>query len=467
MKQLLRRAWLLPLALCSLMTNAQTARTLKIYNSADSASVLDVFLPENPSGRAVVDCPGGGYTHLATQHEGYDWASFFNNRGIAYAVLTYRMPKGDRNIPLSDAYHAITTVRDSAAVWHVNPYDVGIMGFSAGGHLASSVSTHAPFEARPNFSILFYPVISMDEQLTHRGSCEGFLGDSIHSPNLMKTWSNDQAVRRHLTPPAILLMSEDDNVVPPLTNGLKYYETMRRMGIPCTLHIYPSGGHGWGYRDSFAYHEDVLQALSSWLDHLQAPKQDAIRVACIGNSITDGHGIDMSSLNAYPGQLQQLLGDGYQVRNYGRSARTLLNKGDFPFMNEEAWQHALAFDPDIVVIKLGTNDSKPENWQYGKEFQQDLQQMVDALKACPSQPKIYLATPITAFKSTWGISDSVIVNEIIPIIRKVAKKNKLEVIDLHARFEDNDGKQMMADGIHPTQQGDAQIARLVMEAIKE
>jgi acetyl esterase/lipase/lysophospholipase L1-like esterase len=448
------------------LASAQTARKLKLYNSADSASVLEVFLPEQPSGRAVVDCPGGGYSHLAMQHEGYDWAEFFNSRGIAYAVLTYRMPKGDRNIPLTDAYRAIATVRDSAAVWHVNPYDVGIMGFSAGGHLASSVSTHAPFASRPNFSILFYPVISMNEKETHKGSCEGFLGDSLHSEALVKNWSNYNAVRRHLTPPAILLMSADDNVVPPLTNGLKYYESMRRMGVPCAVHIYPVGGHGWGYRDSFAYHNEVLQELSAWLEHLPAPKQDAIRVACIGNSITDGHGIDMSSLNAYPGQLQQLLGEGYQVRNYGRSARTMLNKGDFPYMNEEAWQHALAFNPQVVVIKLGTNDSKPENWQYGKEYQQDLQQMVDALKALPAKPKIYLATPITAYKPSWNISDSVIVNEIIPIIRKVAKKNKLEVIDLHESFKDEDGKQMQGDGIHPTQAGDGQIARLVFEAIR-
>jgi acetyl esterase/lipase/lysophospholipase L1-like esterase len=466
MKKRFSWALILPFLVCGLM-QAQTARKLKLFNSADSASVLEVFLPEQPSGRAVVDCPGGGYSHLAMDHEGYDWAEFFNSRGIAYCVLTYRMPKGDRNIPLSDAYHAITTVRDSAAVWHVNPYDVGIMGFSAGGHLASSVSTHAPFEARPNFSILFYPVISMNEKETHKGSCVGFLGDSIHSEALVKNWSNYNAVRRHLTPPAILLMSADDNVVPPATNGLKYYEAMRRMGVPCAVHIYPNGGHGWGYRSSFTYHEQVLQELSAWLETLPAPKADAIRVACIGNSITDGHGIDMSSINAYPGQLQRLLGDGYQVRNYGRSARTLLNKGDFPYMNEEAWQHALAFDPNIVVIKLGTNDSKPENWQYGKEFQQDLQQMVDALKALPAQPKIYLATPITAYKPSWNISDSVIVNEISPIIRKVAKKNKLQVIDLHASFADEDGKQMQADGIHPTQLGDGQIARLVFEAIKQ
>jgi acetyl esterase/lipase/lysophospholipase L1-like esterase len=449
------------------LAQAQTARKLKLYNSADSASVMEVFLPEHPTGRAVVDCPGGGYFTLAMQHEGYDWVNFFNSRGIAYAVLTYRMPKGDRQIPLSDAYHAIATVRDSAAVWHVNPYDVGIMGFSAGGHLASSVSTHAPFASRPNFSILFYPVISMNPEESHRGSCEGFLGEGLQDEELVKDWSNFNAVCRHLTPPAILLMSADDDVVPPLTNGLKYYEAMRQMGIPCAVHIYPVGGHGWGYNDSFQYHDEVLQELSAWLDHLQAPKEEAIRVACIGNSITDGHGIDMSSLNAYPGQLQQLLGEGYQVRNFGRGARTLLNKGDFPYMQEEAWRQVLAFNPQIVVIKLGTNDSKPQNWQYGKEFQQDLQQMVDALKALPAQPKIFLATPITAYKPSWEITERVIADEIIPVIRKVAKKNKLEVIDLHELFKDEDGRQVMEDGIHPTQAGDGQIARYVKEAIQK
>jgi lysophospholipase L1-like esterase len=134
-------------------------------------------------------------------------------------------------------------------------------------------------------------------------------------------------------------------------------------------------------------------------------------------------------------------------------------------MNEEAWQHALAFNPNIVVVKLGTNDSKPENWQYSKEFEQDLQQMVNALKSLPSHPAIYLATPIPAFKSTWNISDSVITNEIIPIIRKVAKKNKLNVIDLHEQFKDDDGNQMLDDGIHPNATGAAQMARIVATAL--
>lgn len=197
-----------------------TARKFVLKNSADGKSELTCYLPQNPTGRAVVDCPGGGYSHLAMDHEGHQWAEFFNKQGIAFFVLKYRMPNGNRNIPLGDAYQAIRTVRDSASVWHINPQDVGIMGFSAGGHLASSVSTHAEYAARPDFSILFYPVISMDERITHKGSCVNFLGDERKSnPKSVEEWSNDKAVHGHLTPRAILLMSNDDNVVPPVTNG--------------------------------------------------------------------------------------------------------------------------------------------------------------------------------------------------------------------------------------------------------
>ena len=222
MKKLIYLVFLVPLFYAS-SADAQTARKIKLVNSPDGESKLEVFFPENPTGRAIVGCPGGGYSHLAMEHEGYNWADYFNSQGITYCVLTYRMPKGDRNIPLSDAYNAIRTVRDSAAQWHVNPYDVGIMGFSAGGHLASSVSTHAPFDARPNFSILFYPVISMNEKETHKGSCVGFLGDARSDAKLVKEWSNYNAVRRHLTPPAIILLSADDRAVPALTNGFKYF----------------------------------------------------------------------------------------------------------------------------------------------------------------------------------------------------------------------------------------------------
>ena len=145
---------------CSVMAQS-TDKKLVLKNTTDTLSELTVYLPnaKAATGRAVVCCPGGGYTHLAMEHEGHNWAEYFNAQGIDLVVLKYRMPNGDRNIPLSDAYSAIRMVRDNAKDWHVNPNDVGIMGSSAGGHLASAVSTHADEAVRPNFTILFYPVI--------------------------------------------------------------------------------------------------------------------------------------------------------------------------------------------------------------------------------------------------------------------------------------------------------------------
>ena len=461
----MKRLSALCLAFVALSLQAQTLRKFQVNITADGKANMVAYLPENPSGRAVVDCPGGGYTHLATQHEGHDWATYFNQQGIAFFVLTYRMPGGDRSIPMSDAQNAIRMVRDSAAAWHINPEDVGIMGFSAGGHLASTVSTHSEYDCRPNFSILFYPVISMNERESHKGSCQNFLGkDGQKDERLVKDFSNQNAVVRHLTPPAIILTANDDGTVPPVTNAIAYYSAMRRNGNDCALYVYPTGGHGFGFRSSWTYHDQMLNDLTTWLNQHKAPKRDAVRVACIGNSITDGHGIDMSGSRGYPAQLQRLLGENYVVKNYGRSARTMLEKGDNPYMKERAWRDALAFKPNVVVIKLGTNDSKPANWQYGAEFEQDLRTMLKALKEA-SNPRVILCTPVPAYKASWTISDSVIVNEIIPIINKVAKKERLEVIDLHTLFQNNDGKQMQSDGIHPTEQGDAQMARAVFDAI--
>lgn len=465
---------LLTMALC-LSCTARTAPSKTVSATASAAATptarqfvitfaegarLTAYLPTQPSGRAIVDLPGGGYSHLAVDHEGHQWADWMNRQGIAFFVLEYRMPKGDRTIPLTDAYRAMTTVRDSATAWRVNPYDVGIMGFSAGGHLASAVSTHAPWAARPNFSILFYPVVSMDERVTHKGSCTNFLGaEGMKDQRLIRQWSNDACVRRHLTPPACVILSTDDRVVPPVTNGVAYYSAMRRAGNNCALYAYPSGGHGYGIRKNFAFHEQMLGDLKAWLATIASPCEQALRVACIGNSITDGMGIDMSEVYGYPAVLQRLLGNNYNVKNFGVSARTLMNKGDLPYMKEQAWVDAQAFQPNIVIIKLGTNDSKNYNWTHGADYGADLQKMVDTLRALPSKPQVYVCSPIPAAR-IWGISDSVIVNGEIPAIKRVVKKNKLAYIDLHTEFKPTEGL-MQRDGIHPTDKGAAQLAKII------
>ena len=423
---------------------------------------LRVFLPapELATGRAVVACPGGGYSGLAVNHEGYDWAPYFNKQGIALIVLKYRMPKGDRTLPISDAEAAMKMVRDSADVWNLNPNDIGIMGSSAGGHLASTIATHAPEALRPNFQILFYPVITMDKSFTHMGSHDNLLGKDA-SADLEKEFSNEKQVTKE-TPRAFIVYSDDDKVVPP-ANGVNYYLALNKKGVPSVLHIYPTGGHGWGIREDFLYKSEMQNELTSWLRSFKAPRKDAVRVACIGNSITFGAGIKNRSRDSYPSVLARMLGDNYWVKNFGVSARTMLNKGDHPYMNEPAYKNALAFNPNIVVIKLGTNDSKSFNWKYKADFMKDAQNMINAFKGLPSQPKIYLCYPSKAYLTGDGINDDIISKEIIPMIKKLAKKNDLSVIDLHTAM---DGMpELFPDRIHPNEKGAQVMAKAVYQSI--
>ena len=447
---------------------SSSARRFTVNITPDGSSTLTVFLPaaDKATGRAVVDCPGGGYSSLMMDYEGTDWADYFTGKGIAYCVLKYRLPRGDRRIPVSDAFSAMKMVRDSAAAWNVNAHDVGIMGFSAGGHLASVVSTHAPMALRPDFSILFYPVITMDETQTHHGSVVNFLGDDKGNADVVADYSSDKAVVKHLTPPAVVLLANDDAVVPILPNGVAYFSAMHHVGNNCALYAYPSGGHGFGFHRDFKYHDQMLADLDNWLASLPAPRRGALRVACIGNSITDGSGIFMRDIFGYPAQLQQKLGNGYIVKNFGVGRRTMLNRGDYPYMKEQAWHDALGFNPDIVIVKLGTNDSKPKNWVYGADFAADMQQMIDSLKALPSSPQIFLATPIPAVKSLGTISDSIILRGICPVVRKIARRNGCRLIDLHSIYRETEGM-IQNDGIHPTIKGAAQLADIMYQYITD
>ncbi len=235
----------------------------KSDNPKDTAWVK-VFLPEKSkaTGRAIVICPGGGYQHLAMEHEGTDWAPVFNNMGIAAIVLHYRMPHGDHRIPIEDAEQAMRLVRHNAKAWGINPNDVGIMGSSAGGHLASTIATHAESDAKPNFQILFYPVITMDPAFTHQGSHDNLLGKKAKKKQEM-LYSNDTQVNR-TTPRAWIALSDDDTVVLP-ANGFNYYFECYRHDVEASLHVYPSGGHGWGIRPAFRFHTEMMAELKAWL----------------------------------------------------------------------------------------------------------------------------------------------------------------------------------------------------------
>ena len=234
----------------------------KIENSVSYSKVTDPtltpYFPEKgkANGTAVIVCPGGGYVHLAMGHEGVDIAKKFNEYGVTAFVLKYRLPSDeimqDKTIgPLQDAQRAIQIVRERAQEWGINPDKVGIIGFSAGGHLASTVITHfnkavidnpQNVNLRPDFAILAYPVITFGE-LAHKGSRESLLGKNP-SQELVDLYSNEKQVTPN-TPMTFLVHAEDDKTVP-VENSIMFYEAMIKNYVKGELHIYQTGGHGFG-----------------------------------------------------------------------------------------------------------------------------------------------------------------------------------------------------------------------------
>jgi len=189
-----------------------------------------------------------------------------------------------------------------------------------------------------------------------------------------------------------------------------------------------------------------------------------VKVACVGDSITFGQGIKQRNKNSYPAQLGDLLGDDFHVTNHGVSGTTLLKSGDHPYRTTKPYKEAVASNPDIVVIKLGSNDTKPKNWKHKDELSADLKEMVEVFAELPSKPKIFVCLPVPAFPERWGIGDSTIRDELIPILKKTADELGVEVIDLYKPLT---GKsQHFPDKIHPNKDGAALIAKNVHAAIK-
>lgn len=234
-------------------------------NTRTADARMFVYLPqsETATGQVLVICPGGGYGGLAIAHEGHQVAEWLNERGIAAVVLKYRMPAGNHAIPVQDVLTAIELTRLHAAKWNIRADKVGVMGFSAGGHLASTAATHfTSAENRPDFAALIYPVITMNQQYTHEGSRRNLIGENP-SEGLVAAFSNELRVSDN-TPPVFIAFSDDDRTVP-TQNGTIFYNAMKAKGLPAELHIYPSGDHGWGWRDNFKYVDEFRTSFERWL----------------------------------------------------------------------------------------------------------------------------------------------------------------------------------------------------------
>lgn len=250
----------------------------KLRISKVTTPQLIAYFAEKPNGTAVIICPGGGYGILAISHEGYQVAEEFNKRGVTAFVLKYRLPSDeimvDKTIgPLQDAQQAMKVVRENAGKWNINPDKIGIMGFSAGGHLASTLSTHFTkslidnadrTSLRPDFSILGYPVITMGI-FTHNGSKQNLLGKNP-SEALVKEYSNELQVTK-TTPPTFLFLANDDKTVPS-ENSADYMMALKRNGVPVEAHFYKAGGHGFGLNNKTT-DEKWFLSMMDWLKSIQ------------------------------------------------------------------------------------------------------------------------------------------------------------------------------------------------------
>lgn len=195
-----------------------------------------------------------------------------------------------------------------------------------------------------------------------------------------------------------------------------------------------------------------------------ADETSPIRVACVGDSITFGAGVEQRDKKNYPKVLGELLGKGYEVKNFGVSGATLLSKGDLPYIKQKAYEEAKKFNPNIVIIKLGSNDSKPQNWKHEAEYVKDYIALVKTFQELPAKPKVYLCYPVPAYKGNFGITEPVVKEKVKPKVAEVAKELNLPIIDLYTALSDQ--PKLFPDQIHPNAAGAKLIAETVYQAIQ-
>ena len=287
------RRLIFPLLITLLFAPVKAQEIIEIYNKTNLNSKFDGTYTKNPGGLitkvisptlemflpsandslrpAVIICPGGGYSVIVYEGEGVSTAKKMAENGIASFVLKYRLPdpssKDHKNLPLQDAQQAIKIVRENASKWNINPDKIGIMGFSAGGHLASTLATHyhplidnpKNTSLRPDYQILVYPVISMQDSLTHMGSRNQLLGENPNSEDI-NNFSSEMMVDDN-TPPAYITHATDDNVVD-VDNSIFYFEQLRHHNVPVEMHIYQEGNHGFIFK-----HETWTAPLFEWMEN--------------------------------------------------------------------------------------------------------------------------------------------------------------------------------------------------------
>ena len=233
----------------------------RLYKTSEPR--MDIYLPKEKANAIILACPGGGYVFTSIPNEGEAVANYFTPRNIAVAVLKYRMPNQKQDVPLSDAVKAMEILRDSAQIWGVPTNHIGVIGFSAGGHLAATLVTKfSSKKSRPDFGILVYPVISMDATITHQGSCKQLLGENP-SQQLRDAWSAEKCVNEN-TPPCFIVHCQDDPTVM-VENAIRMFQALTLHHVKAELLLLPTGVHGWGFSKQIPQKEVFEAAMNQFI----------------------------------------------------------------------------------------------------------------------------------------------------------------------------------------------------------
>ncbi len=443
---------------------------------------LHIFYPEEQSGKKAKKRPlvisyfGGGWTG-GNPNQFYHQSEYYTTLGMVAISAEYRVASRHKTSPFEcvmDAKSAVRWAREHAKELGIDPKQIIVSGGSAGGHVAACTTMIADvndpndnlkYSSVANGMILFNPVSDTTK--------DGYGAEKV------KGRETEISPVHHVTkglPPTIMFHGTQDSTVP-YENGVRLNRLMQEagcdsklvsfFGMPHSFFNYNEANHRYFdhcmvYVTEYFYENGFIDEMPT----METP--EPIRIACVGNSITFGARLENREEECYPKQLNNLLGEEYEVRNYGFSARTLLSKGNFPYVNEKMYGEMLAYKPDITFIMLGTNDSKMMNWQYKDEFVDDYVALINSIKkGMKNKQMIYLCLPPVAFTSpdSESINNERIANEVIPMIREVAKKCKVAIVDTNTPFEGR--ADLFPDKVHPNSEGAQKLAQIIYDSLIE
>ncbi len=475
-KRILTLLFLVALCLPA-MADMPTPDQSVVYKQTEQRDLqLHIFYPnDQQKGKnrpVVISFFGGGWAG-GNPNQFFDQSEYFASIGMVGISVDYRLIGTDKTTPFEsvmDAKSAVRWVRENKKMLGIDPDRIVTSGGSAGGHVAvctaliEGVEDDAKLKVSsvPNAMILFNPVVNT--------TSEGYGADKLVGRET--EISPVHHVRPNL-PPTLIFHGTQDTTVP-FQNAVDFTAAMTAQGNDCRL--IPAFGENHGFFNSPEFrttsgernYKRCMREATAFLAELGyvsedlIPAKDPIRVACAGNSITFGSTIKDREKNCYPTMLQGLLGDDYEVRNFGRSGANLINKGNIPYSQTKEYKDLVEFSPDVVIVKLGTNDSKAKNWCFAEDFEADFAALIKAFKSNKSRrPEVYVCTPMPAFTEADSefINSKIIAEEIVPKVESAAKKSRLVLIDLYSAFLNCPS--LFPDKIHPNAEGASMMATYI------